>query len=135
MTWRVQVWFSSQLPRYQMLLQLAQVGSAAIGRHSNKLAHRASKLNLAHIDCLCSMDLWDHGTTAGALVGHFWPQLCSYKFCQPHPVIYLCFVFHGLLEGVDMIIYEDEWPGIVLLKEQDEMDMWFFIVGDLVADQ
>ena len=50
-------------------------------------------------------------------------------------MIYLCFVFHGILGGVDIIIQEHEWPGIVLLKEQDEIDMWVFIVGGLVADQ
>ena len=46
---------------------------AAMGSDSNKSARRASKLNFAHIDCLCSMDLWDHGDAEGALVGNFWP--------------------------------------------------------------
>ena len=46
---------------------------AAMSSDSNKSAHRASKLNLTHIDCLCFMDLWDHRGGVGALVGRFWP--------------------------------------------------------------
>ena len=46
---------------------------AVMGGDSNKLARRASKLNFARIDCLCYMDLWDHGAGEGALVRHFWP--------------------------------------------------------------
>ena len=46
--------------------------TAAMGSDSNKTARRASKMNLAHIDCLCFMDLWDHRGGVGALVGRFW---------------------------------------------------------------
>ena len=45
----------------------------AIGRRSKELAHRASEINFLHIDCPYSVDLWDHGGDAGALVRHFWP--------------------------------------------------------------
>ena len=54
---------------------------AAISSDTNKLARRASKLDLVHSAGVCFVDLWDHGTGERAFVGRSGPKLCSYKFC------------------------------------------------------
>ena len=46
---------------------------AAISSDTNKLARRASKLNLVHSDGVCFVDLWDHGTGERAFVGRSGP--------------------------------------------------------------
>ena len=46
---------------------------AAIGSDTNKLACRASKLDLVHSAGVCCVDLWDHGTGERAFVGRSGP--------------------------------------------------------------
>ena len=62
---------SACLERYAYLQQSSI--TAVISSDTNKLARRASKLDLVHSAGVCFVDLWDHGTGERAFVGRSGP--------------------------------------------------------------